>query len=322
MYICPEMLKLREKYILSILEWKETVTWIAKQLSKSRKTIYEWIDKYKLHWVDWLQSRKPWPKRWSPVNRTSLEIEDVVCKIAHDNIFKWPIWIWYILEDEYWIKLHQTTIFRILKRRWQRYHNHITIKRPKSKLYTMNIPWKELQLDVSFPYWYARDIFTYSAIDNCTRYIWSKAYETHDVKTSIEFIDYLLNILPYPISAIRTDCWFEFSSKFSEYLESKWIKHIKNHPYKPQENWKIERYHRTWKEDFVIWRPYTRSIDEINYNNKLWVDNYNYNRRHTWLWMNGLTPIHKLQEFLQSKCYPNYATEHLWTFCKKYFTKL
>ena len=308
------MLKLREKYVTLIIQWDETVSNISKLLSKSRKTIYGWIHKYELYWLDWLQSKKPWPKRWSPSNRTSLEIEDLVCKIAHDNTFKWPIWIWYILEDKHFIKLHQTTIFRILKRKWQRYHSHMVIKRPKPKLYTMNIPWKELQLDVSFPYWYSRDIFTYSAIDDCTRCIWSKTYENHDVKTSIEFVEYLFNILPYPIQAIRTDCWFEFSPKFIEFLKTKWIKHIRNHPYRPQENWKIERYHRTRKEDFVIWWPYNRTIDEINYNNKLRVDNYNNNRRHTWLWMNGLTPIQKLQEFLQSKCHPNCAIEQWLTY--------
>lgn len=42
--------------------------------------------------------------------------------------------------------------------------------------------------------------------------------------------------------------------------------------------------------------------------------NYTNSRRHTWLWMNGLTPIHKLQEFLQSKFYPNFATEYYLTY--------
>ncbi|MDO4714400.1 MAG: hypothetical protein Q4B28_07345 [bacterium] len=42
---------------------------------------------------------------------------------------------------------------------------------------------------------------------------------------------------------IRTDNGKEFGRQFSEYLQSKGIRHVKNEPYMPQHNGKIERYH-------------------------------------------------------------------------------
>lgn len=316
MYVCHEMIALRVELIQQYIEKKRTFADIKTILGKSTKTIRQRIAKYKKHWPWGLEQRRPWPRKCaSVVNRTNQETEDLICNLAKKHRFKWPIQLWFILQDEHWIKLHYTTIFRILRRNWVRYHQYYKKEKRKPKLYAKQMPWQEVQIDVSFPYEYDRKIFTYNAIDDCSRILHTRTYDIHNQQASIQFIDYLLIVCEFPIDTIRTDQGREFGKLFTEHLTKLWINHIKNPAYTPESNWKVERYHRTWKEDFVCWRPYTRTLDEINYHNQLWRHHYNHLRRHTWLAMNGLTPIQKLKYCVKQainyklwKCHPNPAT--------------
>lgn len=287
------MIQLRITKIQEIINKEITVVQVARELAVTRKTIHQWLARYKRLGESWLHPKKPWPKHWSPPNRTPKWIERLVIDISKEERFKWPITIWDRLEDEYKIKLHPTTIFRILKRNHVRYHDkYVRFKRP-SKLYSLWKPWQEMQLDTSFPLWYWEEMIVYDMIDDCSRTIKARAYKEKTVANSIAFVEYVLSNITFTISAIRTDNWSEFSKWFSKYLENIGIKHIKNATYTPEENGKIERYHRTRKdEDINYWR-YGMSLDEANYRLKLREYYYNYKRKHRWLGMNGLTPIQK-----------------------------
>jgi transposase InsO family protein len=92
---------------------------------------------------------------------------------------------------------------------------------------------------------------------------------------------------------VRTDQWREFWAWFTKKLEELWIKHHKNDPYHPEQNWKIERYHRTLRDEEEYRRGYLAEVEEINYHLRQWMKHYNTKRKHTWLWMNGLTPAQK-----------------------------
>lgn len=287
------MLQLRIEKVQLILERKITVCKVALELHVSRKTIHKRICRYKKRWEEGLYPRKPWPKHGPPVNRTPERIEDIVVKIAQEYRFKGPITIGDLLEDEYNIKLDPTTIFRILRRRHVRYNNYYKrFKRPK-RLYVLWNPWQEVQLDVSFPLWYEEDIVVYDMIDDCSRIVKTRAYEWRWIASSIAFIKHVLNTTTLTIKAVRTDNWGEFGKAFNEFLGNLWIKHIRNSRWAPEENGKIERYHRTRKDEDICNRWSWISIDDANYKLKLWEYHYNYKRKHRWLGMNGLTPIQK-----------------------------
>lgn len=168
-------------------------------------------------------------------------------------------------------------------------------RKPKRErtLYSLSSPW-ELQVDVSFPYWRSKMICWYNAIDDCTRWVYGEIVEEYGVLESIAFIRSLLDKVPFNVHTVRTDNGKEFWKQFTEYLTSIGIIHIKNEPYMPQHNWKIERYHWTRKRLEVIFWTREMELEELRYRNNQWLFFYNYHRRHTWLAMQGLTPLKKL----------------------------
>jgi hypothetical protein len=87
------------------------------------------------------------------------------------------------LDEECGIKIDQSTIYRILKRKNIRYYDDYSREKRKRKkdikLYVLDNPGREVQLDTSFPYGRRRKLVIYSAIDDCTRKVYSKAYRRH-----------------------------------------------------------------------------------------------------------------------------------------------
>ena len=145
-----------------------------------------------------------------------------------------------------------------------------------------------------------RDSFViYSWIDDCTRRAYSKAYEHANVLNTKDFINELTRRFPFAIISIRTDQWREFSKTITKYLSDLHIEHIKNEPYHPEHNWKIERYHFTENMWEVINRPYLISIEEANYMLRNWLSYYNFCRSHTGIGMEKMSPHAKYLQFIQ-----------------------
>ena len=293
------MIDLRANLLQDIVDKKRKVYEVSDILKLSRQSVSILLKKYKEDWVKWIIPRKPWPKSWETHNKTEEWLEDEIIRIAKDNRFEWPIFISDEINDIYDIKINQSTVYRILKRRKIRYYYWYHWSRRKRVLYVKDIPWRELQLDVSFPYWYQRKLCIFTAIDDASRFVISKIYTNHTEISTLKFIKEVIQKSKYNIKAFRTDQWREFSRKVSDYLESMWINHNKNPAYTPQHNWKVERYHRTMKENCCIYWKFKSSIEDLNYDLTLWTNHYNSRKRHYWLWMNWLSPEKRLKKFKQ-----------------------
>ena len=298
MYICETMVRLREQYVKEIINKKRKVTEVANLLNTTRKTVHKRIARYKIYWIWWLRPKKSWPRLSIPRNKIVEDIEDKVIELAYKYPMDWPVTLSIFLEEKYNIKLHSTTIWRILKRRKIKYWDTIREKRRKMKLYVKDIPWREVQVDTSFPFGHAKDIVVYTAIDDCSRYAFTRVYNNREAKTTISFLKELLQKSPFPIQAIRTDQWSEFWVTVTNYLTNQWIRHIKNPLYSPEYNWKVERYHRTRKFREVRNRTLDMSEEEIQYRLNLWSVWYNEYRRHTGLGMLWMTPLQKIYSSL------------------------
>lgn len=285
----------REKLLKEIQEKKRRVNEVAEILDVKRETVSRWLAKYRFEGINGICPKKPGPKQGSlAVNRTESHIEDIVCEYGKRNIFKGPRTLADLLLDEQTVKIDQSTVYRILKRKNIRYGLLYKKLKRKRLAYCLMQPGEEVQLDVHFPFGYARNERIFDAIDDCSRFVYGKLMKNNSQKEAVEFVDKLILAMPFTIKAIRTDCGAEFGKQFDEHLRGLGIEHRKNPPYTPQHNGKIERYHRTFKEREGYTWPFYESIDELNYRLTLWLQNYNFNCRHGGLGMNRLTPAQKI----------------------------
>ena len=295
---CYAYMELKQKMLDEILSKKRKLWEVADILGVSRQSVSKWLAQYRYAWIPWIIPKKPWPKRTSvPYNRTSETLISLVIEISKRDVFVWPIGIRDILEQETGEILNQSTIYRILKRTRTRYFTGYHGSRKKRKLYVKDIPWRELQVDASFPWGYQKKVAIFTAIDDASRIVYSSIFENHNEISTITFLRELISKVPFPIRAIRTDQWREYSRKVQEFLTQNHIEHNRNPAYTPQHNGKVERYHRTMKENCCIFWKWNDDIEIYRYNLQLWTDYYNWTKKHYWLGMAGATPKEKLQYF-------------------------
>ena len=295
MYPSDQLLKMKEKLLKDVLSKRRKINEVSDILGVSRQSISKWLAKYKFEGMMGLIPKKPGPKSGTTWNRTKEDVENLVIEVARSNPFKGPDWISDELAKEE-VNLNQSTVYRILKRRKERYYHNYKHKRRKKRAYCLDQPGRELQLDCSFPWGYQRKAVIFDAIDDCSRWVFGKVYANHDGDQTIEFIKELINKVPFKILAIRTDQGSEFiNQKVATFLEEQGIEHKKNPPYTPQHNGKIERFHQTLKNDAVYrdWH-FDDDLEVLNYKFSLFLYFYNHKRKHTGLGMNKLTPAQKI----------------------------
>jgi len=77
-----------------------------------------------------------------------------------------------------------------------------------------------------------------------------RIYPKCNQKTAIQFLDYLLEKLPFRVDAIQTDNGGEFGSQFHYHVLDRGNRHIYVKPATPRLNGKVERSHRIDNEEF------------------------------------------------------------------------
>lgn len=242
---------------------------------------------------------KPGPKSVENIhNKTPERIEDIVKNLAIKRPDLGPLPLSEELLDKYGIDLEQTTVWRILTRKKVRYtREYKRWKQEKPKLYCLDTPGLELQMDACFPFGRSRRIASFDAIDDCSRYVYAKIYEREDDDSAIDFVKNLVKNVPFRIERIRIDN--RYGKRFKDYCESIGIGLIINDPYQPKQNGKIERYHRTVKNEF-FWKycSFHDDIELLQYKYNQWLNYYNTKRRHGGYGMNRMTPYQKIASTL------------------------
>jgi len=299
--ITPDVSDVKTHLIEDVIKKRRKTSDVATILRVSMRTIQRRICRCKYDGIQVLMRSKPWPKGWAAYNKTQEETEEIVAFLWMKYNQEWPERLKMRLDEKYWIHMNQSTIYRILKRRNVRYYNAYEKEKKQRKMYTLEIPWMEIQMDTWYPFGYHRKFVIYSCIDDCTRMTYSKAYENANIESTKDFINQLIKRYPFVIISIRTDQWREFSKTITKYLKDLNIKHIKNEPYHPEHNGKIERYHLTEALWEVKNRPYLISIEEANYMLRNWLSFYNYCRPHTGIGMEKLSPHAKYLQFMSKK---------------------
>lgn len=270
---------------------------VAELLHMHPNAISRLKDNYQAHGDAALIGRKPGPKPgFRPANRTPEEVEELIAKEGSNHPEWGPKPLKDHLEETYGIVCDQTTVWRVLARKKIRYTT--TYKRfvQEPKLYCLDTPGKVLQMDACYPFGRSRDLASFDAIDDCTRKVFGRAYDTEDDQNAMDFVTELVAHTTFPIREIKVDN--RYGKDFKQYCEQVLgISVHYNDPYSPQQNGKIERYHKTLKHEFYYkYIAFTDNFDTINYKYRLWQGHYNTKRRHYGYGMDGLTPEQKLQQ--------------------------
>lgn len=301
---------LKEKKLKQIINKEKTVVLVAKELQVSRQSVHKWLCRYRRFGIEGLIAKKRTGCRYAH-NRTSVEVEQLVINISkkywNDGVETLHDHLMYENNTD----INPSTIYRILKRNNIRYtdkHSH-TRKKWKKMLYAHQTPGKELQMDTKYPYGYKENKVIYTIIDDATRWVFAWSYEKANAENTLDFLEKVFTRAPFPIQKIRTDQGKEFvASKVRVCLKNNRIEHRLNTPYCPEENGKIERFHRTLNEKALRFgfTPH-ESLDEMQYRLSLFLHYYNWRKKHRGLGMDGLTPTERLRELgsvnLTLQCY-------------------
>jgi transposase-like protein len=100
--------------------------------------------------------------------------------------------------------------YKRLDKRWQRYEKQL----PGHQV-QINVKFVEPLSTATRPAVGRRTkYYQFTAIDDCTRLRVLRIYPRCDQKTAIQFVDYVLERLPFPVQVIQTDNGAEFQSAF------------------------------------------------------------------------------------------------------------
>ncbi len=123
-----------------------------------------------------------------------------------------------------------------------------------------------------------------------------RIYNRLNQKTAIQFIDYVLENLPFHVESIQTDKGSEFQSSFHWHVLDRGIRHVYIRPLTPRLNGKVERSHRIDGEEFYRMLDGVVVDDSELFAERLqeWEDYYNYDRPHGGL--GGQTPYERLRQ--------------------------
>ena len=94
-------------------------------------------------------------------------------------------------------------------------------------------------------------LYQYTAIDDCTRYRVLQIYKKRTASNTLDFLERVIEQLPFPVQLIQTDREMEFfAEKVQRRLMEYGIKFRPNKPESPHLNGKVERSQKTDLEEF------------------------------------------------------------------------
>lgn len=230
----------------------------------SRQSIHRWIARYD----GTLQSLMDRSKRphSHPNQHTKEEIRRVL-SVARHNKRLGLVCLWIHLKLSFGYKRTVAALYRLLRREGVIPVPTKSRHRRKPKPYeVLLVPGERVQVDVKYVPkscmvggLAGRKAYQYTAMDECTRWRYTAAFDELSTYNSVIFIKQLLKRFPFEIHCIQTDNGSEFTSylqgaknpsAFESYLAKEGIEHKRIAVATPRHNGKVERSHRTDDERF------------------------------------------------------------------------
>ena len=169
-----------------------------------------------------------------------------------------------MFERNFWNSLRKsgytrsyTSLLRVVRKRIKPEIKAKSARKPQ-EYQRAEYPGQKVQVDVKYVPCYCvsdgRKYYQYTAVDECTRWVYRELYDEHSTYSSVEFLKGLIKNCPFPIREIQTDNGTEWTralissdgkpSLFEEALEACQIKYHRIRVATPRHNGKVERRHR------------------------------------------------------------------------------
>ncbi len=285
----------RKCVVLSYAQGIGNVRKACRDFNVPKSSFYRWRKAYSAEGKAGLIRKKPVAK--SHPHQIPAEFVE---KILHlrTKYHLGPQRIAWYLERYHGFTTSCSSVYRTLKRNGLgRLPRNVGRRALHTRRYAKQVPGHQIQIDVKFLALTTEDNrkirrYQYTAIDDATRVRALKIYRKHNQKSSIDFIDYVIEKFPFRIHTVRSDRGHEWQAQFHWHVEDKGIRHVYIKPRSPQLNGKVERSHRSDQEEFYQLLTYT---DDVDLNEKLaaWEQFYNLSRPHGA--HNGKTPYEALR---------------------------
>lgn len=264
------------------------------QLDVNRSTFYTWYRRYEEGGYDGLANRKPAQRRFW--NRIPESEKERVVRIALEHPEESPRQLAWSITDKEGYFISESTVYRILKAFDLITSPAYTVISAAEKFANPTTRVHELW-QTDFTYfkiigwgWY----YLASVLDDHSRYIiaW-KLYTTtaaEDVKDLLEEAVHRTGVRRVAVRhrpRLLSDngpCYL--SKELAEYLEERGMTHTRGKPFHPMTQGKIERYHRSLKNEVLLQHYY--QPEELEREIARFVEYYNNERYHESL--NNLTP--------------------------------
>ena len=239
--------------------YKIGVTEASKYYKISRNAIYEWRRKYDgKSWKSLLdKSHRP---HHHPNEHTEAEKEMIMKRYPYykDDM----VMLWDSLRKDGYTRCYKSLV-RVINK-WVKPEKAKKQKQKAKPYKRAEYPGQKMQLDVKFVPNYCvtngKKYYQYTAIDECSRWVYREIYEEHSTYSSVDFLRKLIQNCPFPIREIQTDNGTEWTralisndgklSAFEKALEGCNIKYHRIRVATPRHNGKVERQHRTDEKRF------------------------------------------------------------------------
>ena len=239
--------------------YKIGVTEASKYYKISRNAIYEWRRKYDgKSWKSLLdKSHRP---HHHPNEHTEAEKEMIMKRYPYykDDM----VMLWDSLRKDGYTRCYKSLV-RVINK-WVKPEKAKKQKQKAKPYKRAEYPGQKMQLDVKFVPNYCvtngKKYYQYTAIDECSRWVFREIYEEHSTYSSVDFLRKLIQNCPFPIREIQTDNGTEWTralisndgklSAFEKALEGCNIKYNRIRVATPRHNGKVERQHRTDEKRF------------------------------------------------------------------------
>jgi transposase InsO family protein len=276
------VLSARAALRLKIVRWHEAhgskVSLTARHTGYCRATIYAWLKRYAVEGARGLEDRSRWPRRVRQRTWTEVLVE-VVRKLR----LQYPRWgkdKLVVLLNRRGLNISVSMVGRILaylkkrglireasladpwmgRRRFQR--RPYAVRKPRD--YRPSAPGDLVQVDTAdirlFP---GRVYKHFTARDVISRWDILDVHHQATARLAADFLDVLIERLPFPLKAIQVDGGSEFKAEFEAACQVRNLQLFVLPPRSPKLNGHVERAQRTHKEEFYQMLDPLDSIGEL-----------------------------------------------------------